>query len=65
MTSTSITASSHIANGQPITTLPDGVRVEQIGADATAGGVTWRKVRTTQSPTQEGWVAADFLAAAP
>jgi hypothetical protein len=51
--------------GQPITTLPDGTRVEQIGADTTAGDITWRKVRTTQSPPQEGWVAAKYLTAAP
>jgi hypothetical protein len=52
-------------DGQQIATLPDGTRVERIGEDTTAGGRTWRNVRTTQSPAQEGWVAVDFLTAAP
>jgi hypothetical protein len=53
------------ADAQQIATLPDGTRVERIGEDTAAGGRTWRKVRTTQGPPQEGWVAADFLTAAP
>ena len=52
-------------SGMPIATLPDGTRVEQVGVDSTADGRTWRKVRTTQSPTQEGWVAAEFLNPVP
>ncbi|MEI8308142.1 MAG: SH3 domain-containing protein [Chloroflexales bacterium] len=50
---------------QSIATLPDGTRVEQISVDSTADGRTWRKVRTTQIPTQEGWVAAEFLTPVP
>jgi hypothetical protein len=50
-------------SGAPITTLPDGTRVEQIGEDAQGGDITWRKVRTEQG--QEGWVAVQFLAPAP
>ncbi|MEI7644308.1 MAG: SH3 domain-containing protein [Chloroflexales bacterium] len=49
--------------GQPIATLPDGTRVEQIGADTTVAGRTWRKVRAPDG--KEGWVAVEFLTAVP
>jgi hypothetical protein len=50
-------------DGAPLATLPDGTRVEQIGEDVAGGDFVWRQVRTPDG--QEGWVAVDFLVAAP
>jgi hypothetical protein len=50
-------------NGAPITTIPDGARVEQIGADTPGGDFVWRQIRTADG--FEGWVAIDFLVPAP
>lgn len=47
----------------PITTLPDGTRVEQVGADVPGGDYVWRQVRAPDG--QEGFVAVDFLTPAP
>ncbi len=49
--------------GAPVTTLPDGTRVEQIGEDVPGGDFVWRKVRAPGG--QEGYVAVDFLTPAP
>jgi hypothetical protein len=49
-------------NGAPITTLPEGTRVEATGETNNDGTREWRKVR---SDLGEGWVAADFLQPAP
>jgi hypothetical protein len=49
--------------GTPITTLPEGTRVEAIGEDVPGGDYLWRKVRTPDG--REGYVAADFLITAP
>lgn len=49
--------------GNPIATLPDGTVVEQIGADVAGGDRMWRQVRAPDG--QEGYVAVDFLTAAP
>jgi hypothetical protein len=50
-------------NGAPLTTLPDGTRVEQIEADVAGGDYVWRKIRAPSG--EEGWVAVDFLVPAP
>lgn len=50
-------------DGAPIATLPDGTQVEQIGEDVPGGDFVWRQIRTPDG--QEGWVAVDFLVAAP
>ncbi|WP_298406306.1 SH3 domain-containing protein [uncultured Chloroflexus sp.] len=47
-------------NNQPITTLPDGTRLEQIGDDVPGEDRLWRPVRTPDG--LEGYVAVDFLA---
>jgi hypothetical protein len=47
-------------NNQPITTLPDGTRLEQIGEDVPGPDFVWRPVRTPDG--LEGYVAVDFLA---
>ncbi len=53
----------HSVESQPIETLVDGVRLEQVGYDFVGPTFAWRKVR---SPTgKEGWVAADWLKPAP
>ncbi len=49
----------HSVQNNPIATLPEGTRVEQIGDDVPGAQYVWRKVRTAEG--QEGWVAADFL----
>jgi hypothetical protein len=49
--------------GAPLTTLPDGTRVEQIGDDVPGGDYVWRQVRAPDG--QEGYVAVDFLTPAP
>lgn len=49
-------------NGAPLTTLPEGTRVEATGETNNDGTREWRKVRSTLG---EGWVAADFLQSAP
>lgn len=49
--------------GAPLTTLPDGTRVEQIGDDVPGGDFVWRQVRAPDG--QEGYVAVDFLTPAP
>ncbi|MCG8352583.1 MAG: SH3 domain-containing protein [Chloroflexales bacterium] len=46
-------------NSATLATLPDGLRVEQIGVDVSGAGFVWRNVRTPDG--QEGWVAVDFL----
>lgn len=49
----------HSAESQPLETLVDGMRLEQIDYDFVGPTFAWRKVRT---PTgKEGWVAADWL----
>ncbi len=49
--------------GAPLTTLPDGTVIEQIGDDVAGGDRMWRHVRSPDG--QEGYVAVDFLTAAP
>lgn len=49
--------------GAEITVLPEGTRLEQIGPDQDANGMTWRNVRAPDGT--EGWVAAQFTTAAP
>jgi hypothetical protein len=49
--------------GDPLTTLPDGTRLEQIGEDVTGPDRVWRQVRAPDG--QEGYVAVDFLTPAP
>lgn len=46
-------------NAATLATLPEGLRVEQIGVDVSGAGFVWRNVRTPDG--QEGWVAVDFL----
>jgi hypothetical protein len=50
-------------NGAPLTTLPDGTVVEQIGADISGPDWLWRQVRAPDG--REGYVAAEFLTPAP
>jgi hypothetical protein len=50
-------------DGAALATLPDGTQVEQIGEDVAGGDFVWRQVRAPDG--QEGWVAVDFLVAAP
>jgi SH3 domain-containing protein len=45
-------------DGEVITRLPDGTRLESVGADRTVNGVVWRNVRAPDG--SEGWVAAEF-----
>lgn len=40
------------------TAYPDGTRLEQIDADVTANGITWRRVRAPDGKT--GWVPAQY-----
>lgn len=49
--------------GAPLTTLPDGTRLEQIGEDVPGPDRVWRQVRAPNG--QEGYVAVDFLTPAP
>ncbi|MFV9506706.1 MAG: SH3 domain-containing protein [Oscillochloridaceae bacterium umkhey_bin13] len=49
--------------GSPLTTLPDGTVVEQVGEDVTGSDRLWREVRAPDG--QQGYVAADFLTPAP
>jgi hypothetical protein len=49
--------------GAPLTTLPDGTRVEQIGQDVPGPDRVWRQVRAPDGQT--GYVAVDFLTPAP
>lgn len=49
--------------GDPLATLPDGTRVEQIGEDVPGPDRVWRQVRAPDG--QEGYVAVDFLTPAP
>ncbi|MEF3275007.1 MAG: SH3 domain-containing protein [Chloroflexus sp.] len=46
-------------NNEPITTLPDGTRLQQIGEDVPGSDFVWRPVRTPDG--LEGYVAVDFL----
>jgi hypothetical protein len=46
----------------PIATLPEGTKVEALGPEQNDGTRTWKRVRTDRG---EGWVAAEFLVAAP
>ena len=48
--------------GAPLSTLPEGTRVEALGEEVNDGTRTWTRVSTPQG---EGWVAADFLVPAP
>ncbi|MGB9739058.1 SH3 domain-containing protein [Chloroflexus sp.] len=50
-------------NDPPITTLPEGTRLEQIGEDVPGSDYVWRPVRTPDG--LEGYVAVDFLAPEP
>lgn len=50
-------------SGAPLTTLPEGTVVEQIGEDVPGDNYLWRQVRAPDG--QEGYVAADFLTPAP
>lgn len=50
-------------DGAALATIPDGTRVERIGEDVAGADRVWRKVRTPSG--QEGYVAAEFLTAAP
>ena len=52
----------HSTSSQTIATLPDGTKVEVIGPDFQDGSRTWKNVKTDKG---EGWVASDFLVAAP
>lgn len=49
--------------GSVVATLPEGTKVQATGETSNDGTRTWRKVRTDKG--QEGWVASDFLVAAP
>lgn len=49
-------------NQPPITTLPEGTRVEATGNVQNDGTREWREVVTPQG---QGWVASDFLQPAP
>ena len=49
--------------GDALRVYPEGTRLEQLGPDQDVGGVVWRNVRAPDG--QEGWVAAEFTAAAP
>jgi hypothetical protein len=51
------------SENMPIETLPEGTRVEQIGADIVGNNFVWRHVRVPSG--QEGWIAIDFLEPAP
>ena len=45
-------------DGEVVTRLPDGTRLESVGPDRTVNGVVWRNVRAPDG--SEGWVAAEF-----
>lgn len=49
--------------GNPLATLPDGTRVEQVGDDVPGADRVWRQVRAPDG--QQGYVAVDFLTPAP
>ena len=49
--------------GDALRVYPEGTRLEQVGPDQDVAGVVWRNVRGPDG--QEGWVAAEFTAAAP
>jgi len=49
--------------GNTLATLPEGTKVEALGQEQSDGTRTWKKVKGPDG--QEGWVAADFLVAAP
>lgn len=49
--------------GSEISVLPEGTRVDQIGPDQDANGMTWHNVRAPDGA--EGWVAAQFTTPAP
>src|SRR5437764_1159892 len=51
------------ATGNTLATLPEGTKVEALGQEQSDGTRTWKKVKGPDG--QEGWVAADFLVAAP
>lgn len=46
--------------GDQLSVLPEGTRIEQIGADREVNGVNWRNVRAPDGA--EGWVAAQYTA---
>ena len=45
-------------DGEVITRLPDGTRLEQVGPDRSVNGVTWHNVRSPDGDV--GWVSAEF-----
>ncbi|MBC8075597.1 MAG: SH3 domain-containing protein, partial [Chloroflexales bacterium] len=53
----------HSAESEIFETLPDGTAVTRTGDDFTGTDRVWRKVRAPSG--KEGWVAVDFLQAAP
>lgn len=50
-------------NGAPVTTLPEGTKLEDLGEQQNDGTYTWKKVRAPSG--QEGWVAANYVVTAP
>ena len=55
--------SDHSTDAPVLETLPDGTRIERIGDDFTGSDRVWRNVRAPSG--KEGWVAADYVQAAP
>jgi hypothetical protein len=53
----------HSVEGAPLTTIPEGTRVERVGDDFKGPDRVWRKIKGPSG--QEGWAAAEFLQAAP
>jgi hypothetical protein len=53
----------HSTDGTPVKTLPDGTLVTVIGPDFSGPDRVWKNVRDADGA--EGWVAADYLEAAP
>jgi hypothetical protein len=49
--------------GTQMETLPEGSKVDALGPEQNDGTRTWKKVKAPDG--QEGWVAAEFLVAAP